>query len=525
MSKWQKLCLLSAGLLMLIVFVGLPLSKAWALELSYPKIPGTEVIPNEKTSLAQYLGYIYYFIVDLLGIVAFIVLVVGGVQYLTSAGSVTKAKAARERLVGGAAGLFIILGAFVTLRTINPQLVNIDLSEPRPLHGICLYMNRETEEEIMHCFQENTPKVQPENFHPTELEFMGPQEELRSVFLFPKENYKVEEGSFINVPNPYLFRPGEDEGKWIAEINLASLGSIYFEDQGFGLYLFPHPGGQYTEETFKNYPKNMPRLVKGHESDLENFNDRTKSLMMRYSWNNWSRQAYLDWEVPGGFNPMLVFTDFFDNSDYNFSYYPADDESFDVEIDADYFTEHPFIPDNAWGAVVHARTKGEGNCGIIFPRIEPIELDVATASLTSPFDIVFPTLEDIDKHPEEWEKQIRSIHLFNQPFEVGEGSVTFYESTNMEGDFKTLTAEEIGHGWLNEETTEENFVSSVHSFKIEGSFVVILTDVVSFGNRCQFFENSQSDLPTEYVLGALVPFSSPVIRSVAIFPVVTAENI
>ncbi len=524
MSKRRKLSLLLIGLLFLVVFIGSPLSKAWALELNYPKIPGTEVIPNEKTSLAQYLAYLYYLVVDIIGVVAFVILVIGGIQYLTSAGSVPRAKAARQRIIGGGAGLLIVLGAFMILRTINPQLVNIDLTELRPLHGICLYMNRETEEEVMHCFQENIAKVLPEDFNPTEVEFMAPQNEVRSIFLFPEEDYSSGDSSFIHIPNPYLFRPEAKEGKWIAAFSLASLGSIYFENQGFGLYLFPHEGGKYTEETFKNYPKNMPRLVKGSELNLENFNDRTKSLMMRYSWDNWSRQAYANWELIGGMDPTLFLGVVPIDIDYHFFYYPSDSETeIDIEIDlVDYLADHPFIPDHAWGAVVHRSTKGEGNCGIILPRIEPMGVDFSS------LDLVFPTLEDINIHPSEetgWDKNIRSIHFFDQPFEVGEGSVTFCEGTNMDGDCKTLTAEEIGDGWYQTVPHEDLDLKPINSFKIEGPFVVIMTDVKDFGNRCQFFENSQSDLPTEYILQAMTPFSSPVIRSVAIFPVVPAEAI
>ena len=61
------------------------------LETIYPDIPGVDTI-GEDTTLPEYLEYIYYFIISLTGIAALIILIWGGLIYLTSAGSPNKMK-------------------------------------------------------------------------------------------------------------------------------------------------------------------------------------------------------------------------------------------------------------------------------------------------------------------------------------------------------------------------------------------------------------------------------------------------
>jgi hypothetical protein len=527
MSSFKKISLFLIGFLFLGILISPALSEARGLELNYPKIPGTEVIPNEETSLGQYLAYIYYFAIDILGVVAFVVIVIGGVQYLTSAGSLPKAKAARLRLIGGTVGFLIVLGAFTILRTVNPQLVGIETTKPIPLHGICLYANRGTEEEEMYCFQENTAKVLPEGFKPTELEFEGPRSEFAAVFIFPKEDYEVGEGAFRSFVNPLLFRPDPGKPRPIQELSWsASVGSIYFDKHEFGLYLFPHEGGQYKTETFEDFPKNLPKVLIGTESDLETFNDRTKSLFLRYTWDTWSHQALVDLGSNvsiGSIDPVLLFPEidfgndvFSDWGDLSIGGIDPDPGFGDLTLGDDFnpggwLIDNPFEPDHAWGAIVHTETNGEGECGLIYPA-------------HSKFNRTLPTLNDIDIHPI---NRIRSVDIFDHYGKVANGSVTFCEQPNQEGNCYTMSGEEIGGGiWHNTINYPWGDIKEkIYSFKIEGSFWVVMSDKENFTGRCQTFRTSNTDLKSEYVLSSTESLLSTKIRSIAIIPIVPAEAI
>lgn len=96
-----------------------------ALELQYPSFGGfnmQEIAANPAENLNKLIGWFYYFIVAVAGLSAFVMLVWGGVQWLTSAGNPTKINEAKERITSALLGLLIILGSWLILQIINPDL-------------------------------------------------------------------------------------------------------------------------------------------------------------------------------------------------------------------------------------------------------------------------------------------------------------------------------------------------------------------------------------------------------------------
>lgn len=75
-----------------------------------------------NTNLNQLIAWFYYFIVGISGLAAFAMLVWGGVQWLTSAGSPSKITEAKDRITSALLGLLIILGSWLILQVINPEL-------------------------------------------------------------------------------------------------------------------------------------------------------------------------------------------------------------------------------------------------------------------------------------------------------------------------------------------------------------------------------------------------------------------
>jgi hypothetical protein len=103
------------------------------LEIEYPAFTTTPP-PTEETTLPNYVKYIYYFIIMTSGIVALVVLVIGGVQYIASTGNPTKLNDAKERISSALIGLFILLCSGLILRAINPTIVVFKSpEEPYPI--------------------------------------------------------------------------------------------------------------------------------------------------------------------------------------------------------------------------------------------------------------------------------------------------------------------------------------------------------------------------------------------------------
>lgn len=119
------------------------------LEVNYPEIGGIK--PTVTTiSLPEYIKYIFNISIALAGLIVFGVLVYAGFRYLTSAGNIAAMQDAKERIGGAGLGLLVILGSYLILTTINPQLIFFDLPG---LQGITIPSgpgSNEKEKDILH---------------------------------------------------------------------------------------------------------------------------------------------------------------------------------------------------------------------------------------------------------------------------------------------------------------------------------------------------------------------------------------
>lgn len=117
-------------ILLLILFFGLlPIAKAdQQLLLKYPEISGIKI--GEGTTLPEIIKYIYLFSLGIVGLMAFVSIIIGAVQYITSAGNDTKIGDAKDRITSALLGILILLASVLILRTINPDLINIDFKLP-----------------------------------------------------------------------------------------------------------------------------------------------------------------------------------------------------------------------------------------------------------------------------------------------------------------------------------------------------------------------------------------------------------
>ena len=120
-----------AGIIIFFVIVLLFLAKelalAQALELKYPSIPGAPL--SEKPLLPEFIKYLYNFSIIIAGLVAFFSLVYGGFRYMISTGEPSAMADAREQVWAGFLGLLILLGSFLLLNIVNPQLTVLHLSK------------------------------------------------------------------------------------------------------------------------------------------------------------------------------------------------------------------------------------------------------------------------------------------------------------------------------------------------------------------------------------------------------------
>lgn len=95
------------------------------LNLCYPSFgknsDGTPRTLQLSTDLPSLIAWFYYAIVGLSGFAAFIMIVYGGIMWMTSAGNPSKITDARDRIEKALLGLLLVLASFLILQIINPE--------------------------------------------------------------------------------------------------------------------------------------------------------------------------------------------------------------------------------------------------------------------------------------------------------------------------------------------------------------------------------------------------------------------
>ncbi|MCD6114751.1 hypothetical protein J7J74_00460 [bacterium] len=112
-----------------------------SLEVSYPTlVPGVAPPRSVQTYLPNYIRYLYTGAIALGGLIAFSSLLLGGGKYLTSAGNPAQMKDARDQILSAFLGLILILGSYLLVNLVNPEITELRLPSISPhKEGIIIY--------------------------------------------------------------------------------------------------------------------------------------------------------------------------------------------------------------------------------------------------------------------------------------------------------------------------------------------------------------------------------------------------
>lgn len=116
------LILFLIGLFLASPLVGLAQFK---LQQTYPSVGGSQLSQDvaASKSIPSLVKYLFNLAVWICILVAILVLIAGGIQYVTSSGDVSKMSGAKTRIYSSLLGLTILIGAWFVLHTMNPSLV------------------------------------------------------------------------------------------------------------------------------------------------------------------------------------------------------------------------------------------------------------------------------------------------------------------------------------------------------------------------------------------------------------------
>ena len=93
----------------------------------YVNVSGTDA--NGQSGLGNYINGIIRLVIGLIGVLSVLMIVIGGVEYMTTVNMGEK-EGARSRIMGAIYGLILALASYMLLYTINPDLVNLTINVP-----------------------------------------------------------------------------------------------------------------------------------------------------------------------------------------------------------------------------------------------------------------------------------------------------------------------------------------------------------------------------------------------------------
>lgn len=85
--------------------------------------PGVDMVGDETDSLVQNVTNILNGVIAVLGLVCVVVIIIGGVNYMTSAGDAGKVKKAKDTILYGIIGLIVCILAFAIVNFVINNII------------------------------------------------------------------------------------------------------------------------------------------------------------------------------------------------------------------------------------------------------------------------------------------------------------------------------------------------------------------------------------------------------------------
>ena len=154
MSKQLTKNLIILFLGLFIVFVPLRIINADNIKFT-PSVPlpgAKETITVGSNSLAEYFRNIYRFAMGIVGILATVVMMYGGIRWITAGGSPEAISDAKAWITAALTGVLLMLGTYTILYLVNSDLVNfrpvkLEKVEDTPIENINPAAYADTKEE------------------------------------------------------------------------------------------------------------------------------------------------------------------------------------------------------------------------------------------------------------------------------------------------------------------------------------------------------------------------------------------
>jgi hypothetical protein len=225
----------------------------------YPQIAGITI--NENTTAAEYLVYFFNLAVAIGALIAVVMVIMAGIEWVTSSGNPSKVESAKGKITNTLLGVAILMGCYLILNTISPELTTIKISDLNCEHGIVLSVKQSSDEKIKQkCIDSNRSDITDTIISTVKWNF--PDNYLLKVYAYSEKDYK---GTLTQ----FDCKSGACSGSIPTDTK-----SIYFLLNSPGIYLYDANSYEPGDKVAPVYTTtSIPDLSK-----INNFDNFTKSI-------------------------------------------------------------------------------------------------------------------------------------------------------------------------------------------------------------------------------------------------------
>ncbi|MCX6796684.1 MAG: hypothetical protein NTW06_04285, partial [Candidatus Falkowbacteria bacterium] len=90
-------------------------------------------VTNNTQTIAEYIKQIYKYLIGIVAIVAVVVMMLGGIIWITAGGNPSRVGEAKSWITASLTGLILVMFSYVILKTVNPELVNFKVQTITPI--------------------------------------------------------------------------------------------------------------------------------------------------------------------------------------------------------------------------------------------------------------------------------------------------------------------------------------------------------------------------------------------------------
>lgn len=190
-------------------------------------------IPKDA-SAAELIAYFFNLGVAIGAFIAVVIIVMAGIEWMMSDGNPGKIESAKDKIKNTLLGVAILLGCYLILGVINPELKNIKINKLYCTQGIAVMakITKDGKEKVNQtCVTQSMPNYSTIGEITSTLDWNFLPNTLLSVYVYSEEDYK-------GTMTEFSCENGGCSGNFG---DITGSKSIYFLPRSVGLYLFDQP--------------------------------------------------------------------------------------------------------------------------------------------------------------------------------------------------------------------------------------------------------------------------------------------